>query len=372
MNIAESKRVTAPEAAQNWLARFAEASQSQDAHAAAALFLADGLWRDVLAFTWTIETMSGRAAIEAALRQTLARTKPTNFHIPPKRTPPRWVSRAGTDSIEAIFEFETAFGPAHGIVRLVPDPQTPSRLRAWTLLTNLQELRGHEEAFKRRARGRFNARLRRRQLARPPRQGARLRRSRSGGARGRRRPGGLVDRRALATTRRRYADRRPARTHRRQLAQALPLADAAQRSARQSPALHAVSAEFSGLHSEGQAGELVRVLRRSDGAEFLDRHRARRRQLRRCAQAMVGDAHAAPTAARVSCIRAISSSPPASAAFPRRQTCPDLSTLAAPSCIPARSRTPNNGAARRLWCSAPAPAATTSRRSCTRTAPTSP
>src|SRR5665213_528578 len=149
MNLAEGKRVTAPEAAENWRVRFPEDLQAQDAHAAADMFLADGLWRDVLAFTWTIETMAGRSAIEAALNQTLARTKPAHFHIPPQRTPPRRVSRAGTESIEAIFEFETAFGPAHGIVRLVPDPQTP-RLRAWTLLTSLQELRGHEEAFKRR------------------------------------------------------------------------------------------------------------------------------------------------------------------------------------------------------------------------------
>ena len=70
-----------------------------------------GLWRDVLAFTWTIKTMSGRAAIEATLRETMARTRATNFHIPAERTPPRWVSRAGTECIEAIFEFETAFGP---------------------------------------------------------------------------------------------------------------------------------------------------------------------------------------------------------------------------------------------------------------------
>src|SRR5665213_4442840 len=76
MNLAEGKRVTAPEAAENWLMRFAEALQAQDAHAAADMFLADGLWRDVLAFTWTIETMAGRSAIEAALNQTLARTKP--------------------------------------------------------------------------------------------------------------------------------------------------------------------------------------------------------------------------------------------------------------------------------------------------------
>jgi putative flavoprotein involved in K+ transport len=150
MNVVESKRVTAPEAAQSWLTKFADALEAQDAHAAADMFIADGLWRDVLAFTWNIETMSGRAAIEVALKQTLARTRPAKFHIPSSRTPPRRVSRAGTESIEAIFEFETAFGPAHGIVRLVPDPQTPSRMRAWTLLTTLQELRGHEDDFKRR------------------------------------------------------------------------------------------------------------------------------------------------------------------------------------------------------------------------------
>ena len=44
----------------------------------------------------------------------------------------------------------------------------------------------------------------------------------------------------------------------------------------------------------------------------------------------------------------------------------------APSCIPAISRTPRSGRAARPWCWAPAPAAMTSRRNCTRTAPTSP
>jgi cation diffusion facilitator CzcD-associated flavoprotein CzcO len=151
MNIAERKRGNALVETQAWLASFEAALQAQDTAAAADMFLGDGLWRDVLAFTWTLESLSGRETIEDTLKQTLARTKPTKFHIPSSRTPPRWVSRAGTESIEVIFEFETAFGPANGVVRLVPDPQTPSRLRAWTLLTTLQELRGHEEAFKRRA-----------------------------------------------------------------------------------------------------------------------------------------------------------------------------------------------------------------------------
>jgi cation diffusion facilitator CzcD-associated flavoprotein CzcO len=151
MNVAERKQATAPAQAQDWLARFEAALQSQDAAAAAALFLDDGLWRDLLAFTWTIKTMAGRAAIQTTLRETLPRTKPTNFRIPATRTPPRWISRAGTETIETIFEFDTAFGPGNGVVRLVRDAQDQTQLRAWTLNTNLHELKGHEEAFKRRA-----------------------------------------------------------------------------------------------------------------------------------------------------------------------------------------------------------------------------
>ena len=149
MNIAERARANAPTEAQVWLARFEAVLRAEDAHAASQLFLADGLWRDLLAFTWTIQTMAGRAAIEETLRGTLARTRPANVRIPPQRTPPRWTSRAGRDCIEAIFEFDTAFGPCNGTFRLVPD--SDGRLRAWTMNTNLHELRGHEEEFKRRA-----------------------------------------------------------------------------------------------------------------------------------------------------------------------------------------------------------------------------
>ena len=150
MNIAERTQANAPAEAQAWLARFEAALQTQGAAAAAALFREDGLWRDLLAFSWKIVSVSGRAAIEKALDQTLARTQPSNFHIPPERTPPRWISRAGQEAIECLFGFDTAFGPCSGVVRLVRDEQDPSRLLAWTMNTNLQELRGHEEEFKRR------------------------------------------------------------------------------------------------------------------------------------------------------------------------------------------------------------------------------
>lgn len=148
MNIVESKLTAAPAAAQSWLERFEAALQAQDATAAAAMVLPDGLWRDVLAFTWTIQTMAGQPAIAAKLSETVARTAPTGFRIPPKRTAPRWVTRASTECIETIFEFDTAFGHGNGVLRLVPDGQ--GVLRAWSLNTNLQELTGYEEEFKRR------------------------------------------------------------------------------------------------------------------------------------------------------------------------------------------------------------------------------
>jgi len=148
MNIADRKQATAPADAQRWLENFGAVLTAQDSAVAAELFLEDGLWRDVLAFTWTIQTMSGRPAIEEMLGKTVARTQPKNFHIPSRRTPPRWVTRAGTEAIEALFEFETTCGPANGVLRLVPDAH--GRLRAWTLNTNLHELRGHEEEFRRR------------------------------------------------------------------------------------------------------------------------------------------------------------------------------------------------------------------------------
>jgi putative flavoprotein involved in K+ transport len=148
MNIAERAHITASTDVRGWLARFEAALRRHDTQAAAALFLDDGLWRDVLAFTWTICTMAGREAIQRMLQESLARVMPRNFTIPPHRTPPRWIKRAGRDAIETIFEFETAFGACAGVLRLVPDGGAD--LRAWTLNTNLQELRGHEEEFKRR------------------------------------------------------------------------------------------------------------------------------------------------------------------------------------------------------------------------------
>jgi putative flavoprotein involved in K+ transport len=125
--------------ANHWLARFEAALASRDAAALEGLFRADSHWRDVLALTWRIQTVSGARPLGAALLRSPA--VPKGFGVDPGRTPPRHVTRAGTKCIEALFRFETAQGQCNGVLRLLPEDPT----KAWTLLTALDELKGHEE-----------------------------------------------------------------------------------------------------------------------------------------------------------------------------------------------------------------------------------
>lgn len=99
----------------------------------------------MLALSWNLQTIAGRQTIAQALATLAPKAAPADFKIAPNRAPPRWVSRAGTNTIEAIFNFETAIGRGSGIVRLIPDSADGDRLKAWTLLTALDELKGFEE-----------------------------------------------------------------------------------------------------------------------------------------------------------------------------------------------------------------------------------
>ena len=124
--------------AQRWLAGFEKALASGDAAALEGLFERDSHWRDVLALTWRIGTVSGADAVASALTEHAVRARPRAFRLDPDRTPPREVTRAGEKCVEAIYRFETADGPAGGVVRLRGD-------KAWTLLTALEDLNGKKK-----------------------------------------------------------------------------------------------------------------------------------------------------------------------------------------------------------------------------------
>ena len=116
-----------------WLSAFGDALEANDPARAAALFTEDGFWRDLVAFTWNLKTLEGRAEISDMLTATLARVQPTGWKITGGREP----AEAGGIT-EAWIDFETAAGRGRGHLRL-RDGQ------AWTLLTTLYELKGYEE-----------------------------------------------------------------------------------------------------------------------------------------------------------------------------------------------------------------------------------
>ncbi len=132
-------------AAESWLVQFEAALAGSNDGALKVLFHPESYWRDVLALSWNIQTLNGAPAILNALKLHAGRASPRGFAVDPDRAPPRRAMRAGTHAIESIFKFETNEGRGSGIFRLIPDADDGNRLKAWTLLTALDELKGFEE-----------------------------------------------------------------------------------------------------------------------------------------------------------------------------------------------------------------------------------
>ena len=128
-----------------WLSQFEGALAAPGRARLKALFHAESYWRDVLALTWHLKSVSGSDAMLRELAMHAGRVRPTGFKIDRHRTAPRNVTRAGTDAIEAIFSFETSEGRGSGVLRLTPSAHDGKAFKAWTLLTSLDEIKGHEE-----------------------------------------------------------------------------------------------------------------------------------------------------------------------------------------------------------------------------------
>ncbi|MDF8334350.1 flavin-containing monooxygenase [Novosphingobium cyanobacteriorum] len=109
-----------------WLSSLDLALGREDGAAVADLFLPTGLWRDFLAFDWTLATHEGTAAIAAFAGRQVALTRARN-----------WVTSADAGASEGFISFETAAGTCQGYLRLVDG-------KALSFFTVLDDLRGHE------------------------------------------------------------------------------------------------------------------------------------------------------------------------------------------------------------------------------------
>ena len=117
--------------AEAWLDGFDRALSAGDARSATAMFTDDGLWRDLVSFTWNITTAEGHEQIQEMLTATLPRVQPKGWSLAEPAT------EAG-GIVEAWIDFETAQARGHGHLRLREG-------KAWTLLTTMVELKGFEE-----------------------------------------------------------------------------------------------------------------------------------------------------------------------------------------------------------------------------------
>ncbi|WP_457825328.1 hypothetical protein, partial [Staphylococcus aureus] len=75
-------------AADNWLARFEEALAKPDDGVLKTLFCLDSHWRDVLALSWNIQTISGADAIVNDLMACSRSAGPSDFSVDPDRRAP--------------------------------------------------------------------------------------------------------------------------------------------------------------------------------------------------------------------------------------------------------------------------------------------
>ncbi|MGO9903746.1 MAG: NAD(P)/FAD-dependent oxidoreductase [Solirubrobacteraceae bacterium] len=122
---------TARQAVSTWLEKFNAALTAQDVDAAAELFATTSFWRDLVALTWNLKTVEGREGVRDMLAHTLASIRPRDFRVSEEPTEADGI-------VESWLEFETEAGRGRGHLRLKDD-------LAWTLLTSLYELKGHEE-----------------------------------------------------------------------------------------------------------------------------------------------------------------------------------------------------------------------------------
>ncbi|WP_448628533.1 flavin-containing monooxygenase [Geodermatophilus sp. URMC 64] len=131
----DSPPLTPQQRAETWLSGLEDALRARDVARAAGMFAATSFWRDLVSFTWNITTVENRAGVTELLTETLERTDPTAFAAEEPAEE--------ADGVTTVwFTFETAVGRGRGLARLIEED---GETKAWTFLTSLHELKGHEE-----------------------------------------------------------------------------------------------------------------------------------------------------------------------------------------------------------------------------------
>ena len=124
-----------------WLETFADCAAAGDAEGLTGLLTPDCWWRDLLALTWDLGSYEGTARIREMLSATLTPVALREITVT-SEFGPRF--QADGAIVEGFFAFVTPNGDGRGVARLRNDGGGWS---AWTVMTELDDLRGHERAI---------------------------------------------------------------------------------------------------------------------------------------------------------------------------------------------------------------------------------
>jgi cation diffusion facilitator CzcD-associated flavoprotein CzcO len=129
----------------DWLESFGQALEQKNMDGLLSHFDDNCNWKDLLSFTWSYPVFAGKEGIRKGLTDALTVVQASNVRVAEGRAAPRLGRRAARPVIEGYFDFDTKLGKGAGFVRLLVDDTDMSNPRVWSILTSLQELKGHEE-----------------------------------------------------------------------------------------------------------------------------------------------------------------------------------------------------------------------------------
>ena len=126
---------TPRDAAERWVRAFGAALLARSERALSGCFVDDSHWRNLFGISWHFATFSGRENLVRELSTRARDAGAADFRIDAAALAPRKAVVAGRDVIEAVIRFDTANGPGHGAIRLLPSPG--GEPKAWFISTSL-------------------------------------------------------------------------------------------------------------------------------------------------------------------------------------------------------------------------------------------
>jgi len=138
---AEIDRPTMINAAQRWLHAFQSVVNAGDGRVSD-LFCSDGWWRDILAFTWTIVTFTGKERIDVGSSDALAQWTLKPFRCEMGELTCQFSTNYAEPTIQASFTFGLGEGRGRGrgLLRLLASTTDSEIPTAWALLTVLEDI----------------------------------------------------------------------------------------------------------------------------------------------------------------------------------------------------------------------------------------